>query len=254
MGMPNHMDILELEDKRTDQKILHYRKLLIKILFSHKWLPGVFQWKLCFSSGELNILPLLSSFSSDLLNEVLSQMTSQSALFPWCWTTVWFIDSQDADSLPLPLSSCMLSHWVMRIPKYFTLRAVSAGTRLIPLNSPQQPRMLTIDPVVSSSWCTKPHCRNQISVEGQNKVSFEVDFMQFCQHSETHRLYRVLSKNSATEFQQQSRICSAQWAAGLFPASLRGCASMVGIRYLLDLHNSTRTGMEIVLALAEIKY
>jgi len=29
---------------------------------------------------------------------------------------------------------------------------------------------------------------------------------------------------------------------------------MVGIRYLLDLHNSTRTGMEIVLALAEIKY
>lgn len=34
-------------------------------------------------------------------------MTSWSTLFPWCRTTVWAIIPQDADSLPLPLSSCI---------------------------------------------------------------------------------------------------------------------------------------------------
>lgn len=79
--------------------------------------------------------------------------------------------------------------------------------------------------------------------------------MQFFQHNEIHRLHRGLSRNSAIEFQQQSESPGQnQCATVLFPPSPRGSVAMVGIRFLLDLHNSARTGMEMVLAIAEIKY
>lgn len=96
------------------------------------------------SSWELKILPLLSSFSGGLLDEVLLLMASQSAPFPWCRTTVWVVDPQEADSPPVPLSPCMAPPWLMQMPECLPFCAVSMGTCLTGLHTPSNQERATV--------------------------------------------------------------------------------------------------------------
>lgn len=120
-GAKSHWDaiqkgILGLEDKKTAQKTCTMEKSWSRYYFSIKECQEV-SCGSCVSSWELEILPLLSSFSGGLLNEVLLLMASQSRSSPQC-KPVWVTDPQGAASPPLPLSPCMAPPWGTQMPEW----------------------------------------------------------------------------------------------------------------------------------------
>lgn len=152
-GAKSHWDAtqegsLGLEDKKTAQKTWTMQKSWSRYYFSMNECQEV-SCGSCVFSWELKILPLLSSFSGGLLNEVLLPMASQSAPFPWCWTVLWVTDPQGVDT------SCATvtlhgTPWVMQMPECPFLSSLHCPTGLhTPSN--QECATVTIKDAVLSS-------------------------------------------------------------------------------------------------------